>query len=141
MVPSAFLDANVLLDLTLKREGFEKAAQIVRLAVKGRIALFTSSSIIHLLGYWLTKGYGQVKAKELIQSLMEEVRVLETTHDVIIQALESKIPDIEDAIQYHTSVYHQLDVFVSRDRSLQRTATSSLPICSPTEFLRNHENL
>ncbi len=141
MVPSAFLDANILLDLTLKREGFEKAAQIVRLSVKGRIALYTSSSIIHLLGYWLTKVYGQAKARELILSLMEEVRVLETTHDIIIQALESKIADIEDAIQYHTGLYHQLDAFVSRDRSLQRAAISSLPVCSPTEFLRNHEDL
>lgn len=136
MASKLFLDANILLDLTLKREGYGQAKQIAETAILGLIRLYTSSSIIHIVGYWLTKAYGPNKAKELLLALLDDVQILETNHETTTDALHSNMIDIEDAIQYHTALYHKLDAFISRDKHLQKASTSTLPIYTPEEFLK-----
>ena len=136
MASKIFLDANIILDLTLKREGYLQAKQITETAILGQISLYTSSSIIHIAGYWLTKTYGSNKAKELLLALLDDVRILETNHETTTNALHSKIIDIEDAIQYHTALYYKLDGFISRDRLLQKMSASNLPVYTPGEFLK-----
>ncbi len=136
MASRAFLDANVLLDLTLKRDGFESAKTIVELAINGQVNLYTSSSIIHIVGYWLTKAYNIDQAKEILIALLDDVQVLETDHETVLQALQSSIIDIEDAIQYHTGVYHRMDKFITRDKILKKSSLPALPVQTPEEFLQ-----
>lgn len=136
MASKVFLDANIILDLTLKREGYIHAKQIIASAINGQITLYTSSSIIHIIGYWLTKTYGSNKAKNLLLALLDDVQILETNHETIVNSLHSKIIDIEDAIQYQTAIYHKLDGFISRDRQLQKISTSTVPVYTPEEFLK-----
>jgi predicted nucleic acid-binding protein len=136
MASRAFLDANVLLDLTLKRDGFESAKTIVELAINGQVNLYTSSSIIHIVGYWLTKAYNIDQAKEILVALLDDVQVLETDHETVLQALQSSIIDIEDAIQYHTGVYHRMDKFITRDKILKKSSLPALPVQTPEEFLQ-----
>jgi hypothetical protein len=45
--------------------------------------------------------------------------------------------DIEDALQYYTALHHKLDVFISSDKQLQKSAISSLPVYTPEEFLKS----
>lgn len=137
MASKLFLDANIILDLTLKREGYLHAKQITETAILGQIRLYTSSSIIHIVGYWLTKAYGPNKAKELLLALLDDVQILETNHETTTNAFHSKITDIEDAIQYHTALHHKMDGFISRDKLLKKMSTSTLPIYTPQEFLKN----
>ncbi|MEJ0056834.1 MAG: PIN domain-containing protein [Bacteroidota bacterium] len=101
------------------------AKQILEAAIQGQISLYTSSSIVTILGYWLTKAYGAVKAKELLIALLDDVQILETGHETAIEALLSKFTDIEDALQYHTAIYHKLDVFISRDSHVAELGRSS----------------
>ena len=137
MASKLFLDANVLFDLSLEREGYTHARQIVEAAIAGHINLFTSSSIIHILGHWLTKASGPSQARKLVLSLLEDVYVLETNHESTVAALHSKINDIEDAIQYQTDIYHQLDLFISsRDKLLKKMSSHVLPIYTPEELLK-----
>ena len=126
MASKAFLDANILLDLTLKRDGFDSAKTIIELAIKGHVNLYTSSSIIHIVGYWLTKAYTTDQAKDLLIALLDDVQVLETDHETVVHALQSPIADIEDAIQYHTGVYHRMDRFITRDKILKKTSLPAI---------------
>ncbi len=136
MASKAFLDANVLLDLTLKRDGFESAKKIIELAIQGHVNLYTSSSIIHIVGYWLGKAYTTDQAKNILLALLDDVQVLETDHETVIHALQSSIVDIEDAIQYHTGILHGIDRFISRDKILRKSSQPALPIQTPEEFLQ-----
>lgn len=136
MASKVFLDANILLDFTLKRDEYEQARKIIELAVKGTIQAFITPSIVHIVGYWLTKAYGNAKAKELLLTLMADVTVVDyLPHEFVLNALHSKITDIEDALQYYTAVHHKLDYFISRDKHLKKQGIPLLPVYTPREFL------
>lgn len=137
MASKVFVDANVLLDFTLKRAGYQKSKQIIELALDGHIALYITSSIVHIVGYWLSKTYSSVKAKEILLTLMADVYVVDIPHEIVISALHSKMKDIEDALQYYTAIHHKLDYFISFDAALLKESIAILPIVSPKQFLND----
>jgi predicted nucleic acid-binding protein len=124
-----------LLDFTLKRDEFEQSRKIIKLSVNGTIQAFITPSIIHIVGYWLTKAYGNAIAKELLLTLMADVNVIDLPHEIVLNALHSKITDIEDALQYYTAVHHKMDYFISRDKQLQKQGIPVLPVYTPKELL------
>jgi predicted nucleic acid-binding protein len=133
-----FLDANILLDFTLKRTEYENARKLIEWAVKGRVQAYITPSIVHIAGYWLTKAYGPGKAKELLLTLLADIQVIDIGHEITINALLSKIVDIEDALQYYTALHHKLDYFITRDKGLRKAAIPGLPVFSPEEFLEDN---
>jgi predicted nucleic acid-binding protein len=137
MAFSTFLDANVLLDFLLKREAYEPSRQVISLAVNGGCKAYISPSIIQVVGYWLTKAYGSEKAKQLLLTLLADVEVIDISHEISVNALHSKIDDIEDAIQYYTASHHRLDCFISRDKELQKASIPVLPVFTPKDFLKD----
>lgn len=136
MASRVFLDANILLDFTLKREAYPVARKIMELVINGQIQAFITPSIIHIVGYWLTKAYGNAKAKELLLTLLADVSVIDIGHEITLTALHSKIKDIEDALQYYTAIHHKVDFFISRDKDLQKASIPTLPVYTPDEFLK-----
>src|ERR1039458_9949444 len=102
MAFKVFLDANIVLDFTLKRTGFEEAKNVMELAVNGQINAFITPGIVQVSGYWLAKAYGIQKAKELLLTLLIDVTIIDIPHEMVLSALHSKISDIEDALQYYT---------------------------------------
>ncbi len=135
MASKIFLDANILLDFTLKRNEYEQSKKIITLAVNGDARAYVTPSIIHITGYWLTKAYGNPKAKELLLTLLTDIIVIDLPHEIVLNALHSKINDIEDALQYYTAIHHKLDYFISRDKRLQKQAIPVLPVYTPEKFL------
>jgi predicted nucleic acid-binding protein len=139
MVFKIFLDANVLLDFLLKRERYEDAKEIMALVVKGEVSAFITPAIVHIVAYWLTKTYGAEKAKQLLLTLLIDVRVIDISHELTLLALNSKIDDVEDALQYYTAIHNQLDYFISSDRQLQKSAIPTLPVVAASYFLKEVE--
>ncbi len=136
MASKVFLDANIVLDFTLKRQAYRVSKEIVSLAVEGRIQAFITPSIVQMSGYWLTKAYGNAKAKEILLTLLNDVFVIDTGHETTQIALQSAIPGIEDAIQYYTAIQHKLDYFISLDKELLKHSSPVLPMYSPAAFLK-----
>ncbi len=136
MASKVFIDANILLDFTLKRTSYQEAKQIVELAINGAIQAYITPSIVHIVGYWLSKAYGTTKAKELLLALLEDIQVIDIPHQITLVALHSKMKDIEDALQYYTAIHHKLDYFISLDKQLQKESIAGLPIYTPKEFLK-----
>jgi predicted nucleic acid-binding protein len=95
MASKVFLDANILLDLTLKRADYDVAKKVMQLAIDGRIQVYVTPSIIHFVSYWLAKAYDQTKAKEIIIALLNDVACIEISHEQVISALHSTIKDVE----------------------------------------------
>lgn len=130
------LDANIILDYTLKRDDFKTAKEILSRVIDGTIQGFITPSIVHICGYWLTKAYGQEKAKKLLLTLVADVKVVDITHETSVAALHSSIKDNEDALQYYTALQHKLDYFISRDKQFHKEAIPLLPIYTPEQFLK-----
>ena len=130
------LDANIILDYTLKRDDKEIAKDILSLTIDGSIQGFITPSIVHICAYWLTKAYGHEKAKKILLSLLVDVKVLDIPHETTIAALHSSMKDVEDALQYYTALHYKLDYFISRDKQLLKEAIPLLPIYTPLQFLK-----
>jgi len=139
MASKIFLDANVLLDFTLKRKAYSDAKKLIELILDQKIKGFVTPAIIHIVGYWLTKAYGAKKAKELLLSILVDIQSLDIPHEIVINALLSKINDIEDSLQYYTALHYKLDYFISEDKLLKKESTSVLPVYSIKEFLEEFE--
>lgn len=135
MALRVFLDANILLDFTLKRANYEPAKRIISLAVNGRITAFVTPSVLQICSYWIAKAYGEDEARVIARTLLSDIVCIDTTHEVVLTALHSLIKDTEDAIQYYTALSHKMDFFISRDRTFQKLAINTLPIYSPEDFL------
>lgn len=135
MQKKIFLDANILLDLLLKRDGFETSRQLFDAVITGMVKGYTSVSILHILAYWLQKAYGSATAKKLLLSLSEEITFLDCSHASASQALHTSFSDIEDAIQYQTAIQHKVHFFITRDKGLMRQSDKALPALSPRAFL------
>ncbi len=129
-------DANIVLDFTLKRERYDVAKRVFELAVSGDLHVFITPAILHITSYWLVKAYGKQKTKEIVLSLLMDVKVIDSNHEIAVNAVYSKIDDIEDALQYFTALHHNLDYFLTRDKNFQKASMPALPIYAPEEFFK-----
>lgn len=135
MASKVFLDANVLLDLTLQRGAFEDAKALIKLVEDKSIKGYTTPSVIHILGHYLTKAYNVETAKEIILAILSSVTVIDIKHDIVLLALDSRINDIEDSLQYYSAIHHKIDYFISMDKKLKKYSHQNLPILTPGELL------
>ncbi|GAA4302579.1 PIN domain-containing protein [Compostibacter hankyongensis] len=135
MVFKIFIDANVLLDFTLKRDNYTRARELFKLVIHQEVSASITPAILHIAGYWLTKAYGAAKAKDILLELLSDVRVIDAPHETALAALHSRMTDIEDALQYYTALHHQLNCFISGDKLLKKAAIASLPVYTIDEFL------
>jgi len=137
MVHKIFLDANVILDFTLQREmGYEAARKIIEEAIKGKVKGFVTPAVIHMCGYWLKKKYGIKITKEGLLLLLNDIKVIDSSHAITVQALHSDMTDVEDALQYYAALQHEMEFFISRDAPLKKAAKPSLAVYTPSEFIK-----
>jgi predicted nucleic acid-binding protein len=139
MASKVFLDANVCLDFLLRRENYPVTKSLFQRIFAGEITSFVTPAIVHITAFYLNKHYGKPVVKTIILDLLASVRVVDCNHDITINAVNSQMTDIEDALQYYTAMYHKLDYFISLDKSLIKSAISVLPVYSPEEFLKEFE--
>ncbi|HTN19282.1 MAG TPA: PIN domain-containing protein [Pelobium sp.] len=128
MATKVFLDANVILDFVLKRNKYEMVRSIFMLEEQQKIKLFVSSSILHIISYWLTKNLGSTVAKTTLLKFLDHIKVVEGNHESSVKALESNFTDIEDALQYFTALLNKMDYVVSFDKGFQKFNSDKLQI-------------
>jgi predicted nucleic acid-binding protein len=136
-----FLDAEVLLDFTLKRQAgaYSAARQLMEWAVKGRVQVFITAAVVRDIGDALTLAYGPEQAKAILLALLAEVQMIDAGYEMTVNALHSRMEDIPDALSYYTALHHRLDYFITRDKDLSKAAIPVLPVCTPEEFLQQNE--
>ena len=135
MASKVFLDANIVLDFVLQRDGYERAKTIVLWAEHRKIAGFVSPTVVQICAYWIAKAYGVKKTKEIMTALLTFLSTIDTPHEQVLTALHSSMDDIEDALLYYTALHHGLDYIISKDQAFQKAALPSLPVISPMDFI------
>jgi len=127
-----YIDANIILDYCLDRKEKESAKIVLDSISSGDIIGCTSSSIIHVLVH----EFGVVKTKEVILSIIEDLEMIDTPKEIVIQSLHSKMNDIEDALQYYTAMHHKVPFFISNDKKLKKESINTLPVFTSSEFVK-----
>lgn len=110
------LDTNVILDVWLAREPFWRdsaklLAKIERKEIKGVICP-TAVTTLHYLG---KKALGEEKARNLINSLLEILKIGRVTKGSFMKALESEIKDFEDAVIESVAIIEAVDYIATRN--------------------------
>jgi len=135
MPPRVFLDANVLLDFLLKRKNYIISRQLIAMAQAGTIRALISPAVLHIIAYWVTKEHGAKLSKKVILALLDEILVVDATHEIAVQAVQSANSDIEDALQYFTALHHKADYLLTWDKHFLKYSTPTLRVISPDDFI------
>lgn len=138
MASKLFLDANVCIDFLLQRKGFEPSELIFEKIISGKLQGFVTPAIVHIIAYFLAKVHRKQDVKLFILNLLINVKVIDCNHETTINAINSQMTDIEDALQYYTALHHKINFFITQDKNLIKSAIPSLPTYTPKEFIEIH---
>ncbi len=135
-IPSVFIDADVFFDIISgRRPFFEDSVKVLELLYKGNIAITTSESCLANLIYLAIDTNKIPNASSKISSLIASCTILCCGKKGILEALASAFKDKEDAVQYYTALYNDIDYFVTRNVKDYKLAVKSLPVITPTELV------
>lgn len=128
------VDTNVLLDVLCGRsEFYDDSAAVWSLAEQGRVTAFIAAISVTNMYYIVRKLGGQRKAMHAMIQLRDIFSVAACNAQVINQAIDSKMPDFEDAVQFFTGAHAGVDMIVTRN--VKHFPKGSIPAATPTEFL------
>ena len=129
-----FLDANVVLDLILKREPFfDNIAEIVTIAENKNFTLCLSSVTFVNVNYIACKFTDKKYVLESLKKVRVLFDVLSVSETEIDKALYSNFNDFEDAVQHYCALKNNCDYIITRDS--KDFKNSEIPALTPTEFL------
>ena len=129
-----FLDANVVLDLILKRQPFfDNIAKIITDAENKSYKIYVSSVTFVNVNYIACKYTDKKNVLESLKMLRILFDVLSVSEIEIDKALFSNFNDFEDAVQHYCAVKNNCDYIITRD--LKDFKNSEIPVMTPAEFL------
>ncbi len=135
MTSKVFLDANVILDLFLKRINHADCEAIFKMVLDQKITGYITPSVFQVVAHWLNKAYGAKVAKDLLSDILEELEIIEVIRPILIKALKMSYDNLEDNIQYCTAQYHHIDYFVTNDLGMLKHKWEGLIVIAPRKLL------
>lgn len=134
MSMNVFIDTNVLIDVLAKREPFyADSVRVWTLAEQGRIKGLISAISFNNIYYVIRRLRTRQTANRTMVLLRDTFTPISLDKQILDQAIDSGLDDLEDAIQYFSAVRAEADCIVSRDNSA--FPQSDLPVLTPAELL------
>lgn len=129
-----FLDTNIVLDVTAERQPFQADAERVVALVENRDAAAAVSAISYTtVHYVMSKGMGQEEAFEALRIMRRLFETVPCDADIIGTAMDSGLPDFEDAVQYFSALAAGAERIITRN--VGHFPTDSVVVQTPAEFL------
>jgi len=129
-----FIDTNILLDVTLKRESFVRAsAQIWADCEDGRVKGFVSAISLNNMHFIMAKKIGKNQALEAVRLVLNLFTVIPLDEKILRLVAELPHKDFEDAIQLFSAVHSKAECVVTRDAN--HFPNNYLPILSPADYI------
>ena len=134
MVNKLFLDTNIIVDYVQERNcELDAIREIMYLAELENLELFISESIITTTLYLLQKQ--KIDALSVLREICKVVNVIPFSKDILYYSLE-KYNDIEDGLLYFSASKAKMNYFITRNVKDFVFTLPSLPVLSPTNFLK-----
>ena len=138
MIKKVFIDTDIVLDVALARSPFVETSKLVLALMENNIAIgFTSSNCIANIYYVLRKVGGDKKARNFISKLLKYISVISIDHATVVEALNSKFSDFEDALQNYCASKNQCDCIITRNAKDYKL--SKINIYLPIEYLKLYQ--
>ncbi len=126
-------DTNIILDVLLNRKEFiEISANLVGMVENKNIDGYLCATTITTLDYLISKAINRKQAKIEIQKLLALFKIADVNSIVLKLSINSDFNDFEDAVQYYSGEYSEVEGLVTRNTKDYRN--TDLPIYSPDEL-------
>ncbi|MCK5672700.1 MAG: PIN domain-containing protein [Spirochaetales bacterium] len=132
-----FIDSDIILDLFLKRNEYESAAELMTGLVEKKYLGYTTPIVVANIHYIMTKLESKNKSIENIKKLRKFMSILTVDEEVIDDALSLGANDFEDSIQYIASEKYKMDFVITRNKKDYKKC--KLTVLNAQEFLRLDE--
>ena len=141
MAYKLFVDTNVYLDFLMQRgKDWENAEAIFKLAEKGVIEVFTSSSSVINLMYIM--GSYKVAKQEIVTNtyaILSYTKLINPDNSMFETALSSAFKDLEDAVQYYTALQIRgMSYFITTNAKDYKNSMGRLQAITPREFMERY---
>lgn len=131
------IDTDVILDFFFDRAPFaEHATSIFVLCENKSVKGFVTPVIIANVYYLLRKVANHAVVVEKLKQLLQIVDIVEVDKVVIIEALNSRFKDFEDAIQNFAAANNRM-IHIVLTRNVKDFKESALVIFSPEMYLES----
>lgn len=135
MAYKIFLDTNIIVDLFMERNfELDAISEIIKLSENSLIDTYISESIITTTFYILRKEK-KIDALSAFRELCKTINVVPFSKDILYFPVE-KYSDKEDGILYFLASKAKMDYFITRNVKDFIFLFPSLPVMSPTNFLK-----
>ena len=132
---NVFLDTNVIIDFMGEREGFfDDAAAIFAMIEDKRIMASASALTIVNCAYILKKCFNSEIMLEKVGMLCEMLNVTPIDRNQLMDAVQLRPYDYEDAVQYLSSLPSRPDVIITRDK--RGFSSFDILVMTPAEFVQ-----
>jgi len=133
-----WIDSDVLLDHLLRRDPWDEAAtELLVRGAAGQIDLRTSALVFANVHYIVRKLVGNPAALRDIRRLAVFIGIAEMGQAEVNRALDSEMPDFEDALQIATAIrVPTLSAVLTRN--LGDYALAGIPAMTPRDWLASH---
>ncbi|MCF8462005.1 MAG: PIN domain-containing protein [Flavobacteriales bacterium] len=114
-----FLDANILVTVLCNEyPRFTACSRILSLCDDPRFEVFTSPICVAIAAYFTEKKNGQKLAKKKIAILLDKLRITIIDEAMTKEAaLNKKIDDMEDGLQYYSALHANCKSIVTYDKN------------------------
>jgi len=135
MAYKIFLDTNIIIDLLMERSyELDSINEIINLAGKEIVNLYISESVITSIFYILRKEK-KIDPLSAFREMCKTMDVIPFSKDILYYSIE-KYKDKEDGILYFLASKAKMDYFITRNVKDFIFLFPSLPVMSPTNFLK-----
>jgi predicted nucleic acid-binding protein len=135
MAYKIFLDTNIIIDLLMERSyELDAINEIIILGGREIINLYISESVIANTFYILKKEK-RIDPLSAFREMCKTMNVVPFSKDLLYYPLE-KYKDTEDGLLYFLAYKSKIDYFITRNVKDFTFLFPSLPVMSPTNFLK-----
>ncbi|MBM7556779.1 PIN domain-containing protein [Halanaerobacter jeridensis] len=127
------VDINVIMDLSLKREGFNMAEKTFDICLKDDIQGYVCAHEITILSYLLQRKFKLQKVKYFLEEILDIFQIISVNNKILKSALDSEIKDYEDAVIELSALETEVDYIITRN--LKDFKNSRVEALSPEEFV------
>jgi len=135
------VDINIVLDVLLRRTDFFNASyNVLKLSTLDKAEVFVTANAITDIYYILLRANKNAdKSKEVIIQLLKLVGIADAIASDIMNALSSKVTDLEDALVGAIARRVKADYIVTRNT--KDFSNSPVPAIDPINFLQQADSL
>ena len=110
-----FLDTNILLDITLRRQHFAEAVEVWQGGFEGNYEVCASALSFANAAYIMRK-WPQFARNEVLLHLADNITILPLEDGQIKEGLARPAPDFEDTLQYLVAKAYGCDTIVTYNK-------------------------